>query len=261
MQSLGDQAHFACPVCNEAVPVPTVVAGADTQIVCPICAETIAIDLEGLSALSGETECDCPVCGSSIAVPQRQPIERETAAAQSAILQVGASQSRLSNRNLIILGVTALLLLGGLGIFLATRKGPATRNTQRQVTVDVANNKFFQDLVASGATKTTDLQQITNIQPMGVTFLGLSREKLTWEQAQALAKKTGAHVLTIEPPGVAMRQPVLDAVATAYPELLGTDELGNGRRGATSDRWDGRESSDDARPQASGAFQLVSRAE
>lgn len=229
LEFIGNATQFACPTCRGKVPVPSPASAPESeclQVECPTCSAMIEIDAESLGSLRGSSHFDCPACGASVPFPGSHVVPAALPAVEAAetrsVFAAIVSHIRQSNRNLVILGAAALLLLGGLGVFLATRKGQRTIITRHEGKIDVTNNKFFQELIASGATTAADLQPIANIQPMGVTFIGVSRDKLTFEQAQALASRTGSHVLTIEPPKTAMRQPILDAVAAAYPELLGT---------------------------------------
>lgn len=204
------------------------------ETTCPHCSQGIEIDPETLESLRGTSHFDCPTCSGLVPVPQaavlpstlpnpqvRAPRATVAPAQKQTVITSVLRTYRGLNRNVVILGTVTLLTLGGLAIFIAARKGGKTTNTKTNVTSEAINNKYFTDLIASGATTGANLQLVTNIQPMGVTYLGVSREKLTWEQAQALAKRTASQVLTIEPAGQASRRPVLDAVAGAYPELLG----------------------------------------
>ena len=226
--------HFECPVCGGMVPAaePLVALGSPTikgaKITCQICLETMEVASHLLSTLQANSQLNCPTCGSLVPLPASREIARPQSPAMLDAVKTDGTMPLLvnrlrgMNRNLVILGSVALLLLGGFGVFLALKKGPSTRNNKRLVKEELINNKFFQELVASGATTAADLQQVANVRPMGVTFIGVSKDKLTFERAQALAKRTGSHLLTIEPPNTAMRKPVLDAVAAAYPELGGT---------------------------------------
>lgn len=102
------------------------------------------------------------------------------------------------NRNLRILGILALAGLGGLGIFLVLQKtGTDFLFRRKQVNEDV-RNRFFADLVSAGRTTKPMLEQMTDIQPWGIGYLGVSRKALAWTEARQLASDTGGEVLLID---------------------------------------------------------------
>jgi hypothetical protein len=103
----------------------------------------------------------------------------------------------MTNRNLLILGSTALLVLGALGFFLASLKHGDARTNISNFNNEIINNSYFQQLIASGETTERDLDAVTDIRPLEDGFVGVSKESRAWESAQALAKLVGAEVLEI----------------------------------------------------------------
>jgi hypothetical protein len=70
----------------------------------------------------------------------------------------------------------------------------------QDITNQILKNKFFTDLIASGGTTMDQLRKVARIEMKGQGFIGLSREELTWEQAQEFARSTGSKVLAVESP-------------------------------------------------------------
>ena len=102
------------------------------------------------------------------------------------------------NRNLLILGSITLLTMGGVAVFLASRKGGDTFNTKQNITNEIIHNNYFTQLIASGVTTEKDLDAVTDIRPYGDGFIGMSKESMVWERAQALAKRTGSGIMSVE---------------------------------------------------------------
>lgn len=102
------------------------------------------------------------------------------------------------NRNLRILGTAALLLLGGLAAFIAYRQFGDTFNKREKILKRTINNQYFTGLIASGATNEKALvEAMESILPYASGFVGLSKDKLSWQKARELADRTGAEVLDV----------------------------------------------------------------
>ena len=172
---------------------------------CPHCTQHISIDPETLAELQGQEHFPCPACGGLVPVPQptgAMPIapvrtDADTLSFQSTPTPTAANTPaqvhRGLNRNLLILGSAALLVLGGLGFFLASRSG-SIFNSEQKITNEIIHNSYFQNLIAAGATSRTDLEAMAFIRPYGRGFMGISKESLTWKQAQNLAERVGAEI-------------------------------------------------------------------
>ncbi|MGB6221845.1 hypothetical protein [Haloferula sp.] len=178
------------------------------KITCPACAQHIKIDPEIHGDLQGHAHLQCPSCNGLVAVP---PIDSPRSVAQVSVpadatirstTQAGTSALTLArtyrgiNRNLLILGTTALLVFGGVVIFLASRNTGENREIKQNITKEIIHNSFFTQLIASGVTTEEDLNSIAKIRPYGDGFIGISKEAVDWEQAQVLARKTGSKILT-----------------------------------------------------------------
>jgi serine/threonine protein kinase len=102
------------------------------------------------------------------------------------------------NNTMLILGLLAIGLIGGLAIFLANRKTGDVHNFQQTITTTTTNNTYFTQLIAAGITSKEDLAALEEIRPLGEGFVGISRTSQTWTQAMELAHRTGAEILTVD---------------------------------------------------------------
>lgn len=176
------------------------------KITCNDCQAEIEIDPPTLAALEGQENFVCPACEELVAVPVSSTPVKVTAAA--AIRPAGAvakqSASTLAsghnglNRNLLILGGVTLLVLGGLGFFLASQKSGDTNITTQNIRKEILNNTYFTQLIASGVTTSEELEKIGEIRPYGDGFIGISKDALSSEQAQQAAKRMGAQILAVD---------------------------------------------------------------
>jgi formylglycine-generating enzyme required for sulfatase activity len=184
--------NFPCPGCAELLPVallPRPAGGGGAMVAPPPPVVRRAPVLPG-----GNRPAGLPGPGKSAPLPSPKapPLRAQMPAA------VPAKAGRGLNRSFLILGATALLALGGLGLFLASRPPTKTTVIQTARVNEVVRNKFFQDLIAAGATTARDLEEISLVRADGDGYLGLSRDKLTWAGAQRLAQRTGARILALE---------------------------------------------------------------
>ena len=174
---------------------------------CPHCTQHISIDPETLSELQGQEHFSCPACGGLVSVPSlsgAMPVAILKTDADTAPIQPGpppypantlAQTHRGLNRNLLILGSAALLVLGGIGFSLASRRSGDTRTDITNVNNEIIHNTYFQNLIASGATTVEELRTCEMIRPCGDGFLGISGERVPWPQADGVAVRVGARVL------------------------------------------------------------------
>ena len=193
---------------------------------CPHCSAGIEIDAATVAELQGQSHFACPACQGDVPVPalERPRVKLNTAPGSRTAdserpaqgLHKIASASRKTNRNLLILGSTALLMLGGLGFFLATQNGDIF-NSEHSVNNQIIHNHYFTQLIASGATTERDLEAVTDIRPYEGGFIGISKESVSWDQAQALAKRAGTSILAVDiNPGNSGR-PLLEWLSTSFP--------------------------------------------
>jgi hypothetical protein len=120
------------------------------------------------------------------------------------------------NRNMLVLGVTALLLLGGLAAFLASRNAGNIFNIFQNTTNNIIHNNYFTQLIANGTTTMEDLKSIEEIRPYGDGFIGISKAQLNWSQAGDLAKRTGSEVLAVEDSPTVKKQQLIEWLKTTF---------------------------------------------
>jgi len=124
------------------------------------------------------------------------------------------------NRNLLILGSAALLVLGGLGFFIASRQSDDTQTTTQNIRNEIINNSYFQNLIATGVTTMQDLKSIADIRPYEEGFIGISADSLAWEDAQELALRTGSEILAPGDDPSGSRTPMLAWVGNVFGPSL-----------------------------------------
>ena len=108
-----------------------------------------------------------------------------------------ATTRSLSN-TLLVLGLLAIAIFGGLALFLAQRKGGDTKIVNQSITTTETRNSYFSQIILSGAATEADMAAIEDIMPHGAGFVGLSKETLDWQKAHDLAKRVGAVVMAID---------------------------------------------------------------
>lgn len=124
--------------------------------------------------------------------------------------------TRNLSTTMLILGLLAISTVGGLALYLANRKTGNTYSTEQIITTSFVNNTYFTQLITSGVTTAKDLEAVTDFQPHGNGFIGISKEPMDWEQAQDLAKRTGAGILEIEQDEIADGHPTLEWIRQNY---------------------------------------------
>ena len=103
-----------------------------------------------------------------------------------------ASASSLSN-TMLILGLLAIAITGGLAFYLANRKPTETHTSQELV----ENTTIHRDIPPGMTAK--DLDGVGDIRSHAGGFIGISMEAVDSVQADELAKRTGAEVLAVDP--------------------------------------------------------------
>ena len=123
---------------------------------CPHCTQHISIEPETHAELRGQEHFPCPACGGLVPVPQptsTMPVAPARTDADTANLQSTPTPSAANtlaqahrglNRNLLILGSAALLVLGGLCFFVASRQQGDTKTNMSNVNNEIINNTYFQ---------------------------------------------------------------------------------------------------------------------
>lgn len=175
---------------------------------CPHCCAVIEIYRATHACLQSHAHSACPACNGPVLVPgiANPRLQLSPAPASHAATPVrpapypknAATTSRKTSHNLLILGATALLVLGGIDFVLALEKSNDASITTQNIDNEIINNPYFQNLIASGHAKVSDLQTISGIRPFRDGFIGISEETLTFSQAEELAKRTASSVLVLE---------------------------------------------------------------
>ena len=194
------------------------------KLPCPHCSQHLELDPETLIALEGASHFDCPSCGGAVDVPtpvlvptkQTPPTQKGKPTPE----RVARGTQQGSNRNLLVLGVVALLAIGGVAIFLASKSGGNIFNIFQNTTNQIINNSYFTQLIADGVTTKEDLEGIAEIRPYGDGFIGVTKEPLSWDQAQEFAKRTGSRILEIDQPVIESREELVTSLANTFDSHL-----------------------------------------
>ncbi len=147
----------------------------------------------------------------------KSPQSKTPAASEHAITAI----SRGMKRNLVVLGVAVLALLGGTGIYLALTTKGDTYLTREERIREIIRNQYFTDLIASGKTTKKELLTLWDIRPYGVDFVGLTGKAGGWDESATLAAGVGATVLKLDPPDASARTVLLEWLAGVTADLGG----------------------------------------
>jgi len=191
------------------------------KLSCPQCSQHIEIDDASLKELQGMTSIECPTCSGAVPVGEFARVRgSEKRALANTPARIAAALAR-THRNVRILGILALLVLGGLAIYLATRPAGNDYNTRRLIRDQIIQNEFFTRLIASGATTKKELEAVEEIVPYGAGFIGLSGEKYSLNQAHDMAARTSSDVLDVSLTAKDSRKEFGGWLAENFPSSLG----------------------------------------
>lgn len=175
-------------------------------------AQELQVDLDSVRSQTGGSAlppgvAPAPLPSSVGGVPPSSHHSREPVRVQLTLpanTQPDSSEflttARSLNNTMLILGLLAIGVIGGLAIFLANRKTGDTYQTQTSISTSVTNNTFFTQIIAAGLATSADLAAIADIRPRGETLIGISKEPLAWNEARDLATKIGATILPVGSP-------------------------------------------------------------
>jgi serine/threonine protein kinase len=104
--------------------------------------------------------------------------------------------TRSLNTTMLILGLVAMTVIGGLALFLANRKTGDTNTISQTITKSETHNTVFSQLITMG-TNETALAEIGILRPYENGFIGVSKEALSESGATGLAQRTGSKILEI----------------------------------------------------------------
>ena len=193
---------------------------------CPHCDQHIEIDDDSAELLKDVESFECPTCTGSVPVPKASdsaPEKLNTRVStpnENALNPLMAVFGRM-NRTMRILGVLALLVVGGLAIFLATRKSGDTHHITRKIRDEIIQNEFFTRLIASGATTEEELKKVQSFVPYGAGYLGLSEAGWNWNEAGLLARRVSADVADLALLPHDSRKAFGTLLAEQFPAALG----------------------------------------
>jgi hypothetical protein len=122
----------------------------------------------------------------TLQLPESEPMDAEF-----------LSTARSLNNTVLILGLLAIFLIGGLAFYLANRKTGDVSTVTHNITTSMTHNTFFSQLIATGITTDAAMAEIAAIRPHGDGFIGLSRDPLSASGASGIAERTGATILEI----------------------------------------------------------------
>ena len=126
------------------------------------------------------------------------------------------------NTTILVLGCTALLVLGAVAFFLANRKTGDVYNTEQTITTSETHNTYFTQIIAAGLASASDLASIADIRPYADHFIGITKAPLSWERAQDLARQAGAEILPIGDKADGTQAQLLAWLVTSYSSELST---------------------------------------
>ncbi len=203
------------------------------NVSCPHCSQVIEISPEVLPAWQAVPHFPCPACGGAVSteplrIPAPSPAPAAAASPQPALptpakdmtaRAVALKMFQQANRRMLIMGTAGLLALGGLAGYLVFQFSGNRVDLDQKITNQILKNKFFTDLIASGATTMSQLRKVARIDAQGAGYIGLSREEYTWEQALEFARSTGSKLLAVETPSE-NKAPWLDPTMKRLAGLL-----------------------------------------
>jgi len=247
LAALAGRSHFACPVCQGHVPVPVELGEEEILLAaCMHCDGEFEVDQANLAILRRTTEFPCPICAGMLSssifhAPALAGASQAPAAEPTGVASPGwrppprggykkpqpkRSAPRFQalrgmNRNLLILGSMVLLLLAGLGMFIASKHTGNVTLTREDRVREIINNQYFKDLIASGKADKQELLAMWDIRPYGTGYVGISGKKTGWEQAAAIADRVGATVMRLDPPDSAARAALLQWMPDITADLGG----------------------------------------
>jgi len=175
---------------------------------CPHCSADLEMTDETRQALLGSETFECPVChgaipGSLLADPEPPPPRR------TRLLIIAAT--------VILVGIAVML-----GVSLTQQPPPVTQmedqTDRRQLHLENVRNQYYEQVLARGVDETA-MAAVREVVPMGLDFVGVSTEPMTWKDAQLQAEKLNAIIMVVEKPGDASRIPTLWRLAERFPAL------------------------------------------
>lgn len=214
---------------------------------CIHCSQPVEIDDADVAATAGsDIDIECPSCGQSMPLPDvSADAVREVApeAKEAAAPSVGANPSppapakpspgsgkgktdkpspaRLSVRNIRILGAAALIVLGGIALYLANRPAGNTTVTNQRIVRRFIQNEYFQRLIREGKTSEKALEAVEEAFEYGGGFIGVSAKPVAWADAASYAEERAAALLDVAIAARESRKELGEWIAKSFPTLQG----------------------------------------
>lgn len=210
---------------------------------CSHCSQPLSIADEEIAALHGRVTIACPSCGGKNAIPKppsqipggRSPVRKPgqlkppsspavvaasppAAAPKKKRVKMPVDPAKMQ-RNLLILGCAALLMLGGIAGYLATREAGKTVHIEQKIINKLIENEYFQRLIRDGKTTADALAKIEDAYPYGKGFIGVSRAEHDGLKAQELARTTASEILDVTTSARQSRRELGDWIAATIPAL------------------------------------------
>ena len=182
---------------------------------CQHCKTEFEVDAATIAFLQGRSHFKCPTCSTLLPVsilpaPPVSAVPLAPPPALAPVTPVQAPEPAASNtpvaakawkglnRNLLILGAAAILVIGGVGFYLATRSSGDRSVVKQNITNEIIRNQYFTGLVEEGKAELEALEKMSRIEPIGPAYIGVSADGSTWDEAQEFAAKAGGEVLAVE---------------------------------------------------------------
>ncbi|MBE2282868.1 MAG: WG repeat-containing protein [Prosthecobacter sp.] len=210
---------------------------------CPHCAQLLSLADEQVAALPQPAMIDCPTCGGRLMLPvtaprpqPKKPTLHFSAAPQPAKPKKTAPSPKPRKpkktrapldpaqvrRNILILGCAALVTLGGIAGFLATREAGKTVKIEQKIVNKLIQNEYFQRLIREGKTTEEALAKVEDAYAYGPGFIGVSRAEYTWKESEELARSTASVILDVTVHARQGREELGGWIAQNIPALRNT---------------------------------------
>lgn len=217
---------FSCLHCSQPIEIDdadvAAAAGASIDIECPSCGQSMP-----LPDVSGDAVRECtPEEKAATTLPAATELSPEPPGPKpSADLGKGKtdklSPARLSVRNIRILGAAALVVLGGVALYLASRPDGNTTVTNQKIVRRFIQNEYFQRLIREGKTSEKALEAVEEAFEYGGGFIGVSAQPVGWDDAARFADERAAAVLDVAIVARESRKELGEWIAKSFPSLQG----------------------------------------
>ena len=186
------------------------------KLLCPKCSASIVSDAPAPETVGEIRQLACPACGCLF-----QPAATESGSSVTVVPGRWRNLNSL-HRNLLLFGSAALITLGALGFFLASKRPGNTHLNETKTSHRVLQNEYFRRLVAEGRVTEDDLAGITGPLPLDDGFTAVTTEKMTWQMAGQLASRLNARILPIDSVSGRDAQDIGSFLEQSFPNFKGS---------------------------------------